>query len=345
MDTCNLHCLFVTFTAKTKPDFIDAELLSRMKQRDKAFQTAWRSRNSEDFNLAKTPRQSITKDLRLAKRKFILTQIDMAKGDAKRFWKVINTSFFLQQGVSMTQILDENSNEVLTGSIAAEYVNSYFCNISKQMSKCFPPIDIDELTMVTTDTCIEHDWPPILNVDSVLSCIKKIDVSKASGFPEINSKLLKESLLCLNNKFTYLINLGLEQCQFPECWKSATVVVIPKKGNSNLVSNLRPISLLPATGKIMETFINQFIIDFMTDNDRFAKQQMGFRKDCSTIEGCFNLIKDILDALNEGLISMAVYIDLAKAFNTVNHAILISKLKKLGLPDKILDLLTSYLDS
>lgn len=76
----------------------------------------------------------------------------------------------------------------------------------------------------------------------------------------------------------------------------------------------------------MESFINQYQMTFMTENDLFPKQQMGFRKDHSTIECRFTLIKEVLDASNENHISIAVYIDLAKAFNTVNHVILIRKL-------------------
>lgn len=245
----------------------------------------------------------------------------------------------------MTQILDDNSNDLLTGAAAAEYVNNYFCNISKVMSRDFSPYDLD---VTGTENCSNDsngDWPSRVSEEDVLKCVKKIDVNKASGFSEINSSLLKESVISLLKEFTYVLNLALEQCRFPTSWKSATVIVIPQKGNSKLASNLHPISLLPTTGKILETFINQYLVDFMSTNDLFAKQQMGFRKDHSTMEGCFNLTKDILDAVNEGLTSMAIYIDLAKAFNTVNHTILIRKLRKLGLQDSFLKLLESYLAS
>lgn len=95
----------------------------------------------------------------------------------------------------------------------------------------------------------------------------------------------------------------------------------------------------------MESFINQYLNDFMTTNDLFTKQQMGFRKDHLTIEGCSGSVKDVLDASNDNLTSVAVYIDLAKAFNTINHDIIIAKLSKLGLPAKFITLMVSYLNS
>lgn len=344
IQTCDYHCPVVTFTARLKPDYIDNELMRRMKHRDRAFRVAWKSGKPEDLNHAKSLRQNITKDLRTIKRKFILTQLNLTKGNAKKFWNVINTSFFMVQGISMTQILDDKTNNLLSGFLAAEYVNSYFCNISKNMSVDLPTPDVNDLNIDIDRTNLSEDWPPLLNSDVVLNRIKKIDISKASGFPQINSRLLKEALACLHVEFTHVLNLGLEQCRFPGCWKSATVVVIPKKGNSTLASNLRPISLLPLTGKIMEFFINQYLITFMTEQNLFAPQQMGFRKDYSTTECCFTLVKDILDATNEGLISIAIYIDLAKAFNTVNHSILIRKLTAIGLPKKFIKLLISYLE-
>lgn len=158
----------------------------------------------------------------------------------------------------MTKILDESCGELLEGLKASEYVNNYFCTISEKMGMEFSVHNLSNT--VEHSECItplNDDWPCILSVDAVVEQVKKIDTAKASGFAEVNSKLMKESLLCLQEAFTYILNLSLEQCWFLKCWKSATVIVIPKRGNSKLVSNLRPISLLPITGKNYGTFLKQ----------------------------------------------------------------------------------------
>lgn len=97
-----------------------------------------------------------------------------------------------------------------------------------------------------------------------------------------------------------LLNRCLRQCRLPDAWKCATVVVIPKTGDITRINNLRPISLLPIPGKIFERFLNNYLVNYMEDNHIFCNQQMGFRKGHSTTEGCFKLIKDIMDKSNDG---------------------------------------------
>lgn len=133
-------------------------------------------------------------------------------------------------------------------------------------------------------------WIEDIDIAEFLKLILDIDTSKASGFPEINSKLLKEALLTLKVDFTRILNMCLEQCRFPDSWKTATVV-IPKKGDTKAVTNLRRISLLPAPGKILERIMNKYLVDVLESEGILAKEQMGFCKEQSTVEGCFSLIK------------------------------------------------------
>lgn len=237
-----------------------------MKKRDRAFKRAWKMGKPEDMTYAKTLRQELTKYLRVAKRKFILTQLDLAKGVPKKFWNIIYSTFFKCQTAEVAKVIDESCNELIEGFEASEYVNDNFCTISDRMGREFKPLNQTIIEDLFNLPDINDEWPCVLNVDTVVIQIKKIDISKASGFVEINSKLLKESLLSLKEPFTYILNMCMEQCRFPDSWKSATVVVIPKKGNSKQVSNLRPISLLPVPGKILEHFLNQFLINFMENN-------------------------------------------------------------------------------
>lgn len=110
-------------------------------------------------------------------------------------------------------------------------------------------------------------WECGINQSDVLEEIKKMNVKKASGFVKINTKCLKICPMDYVSAFSFLLNTCVEKCKFPSTWKTAIVVPILKQGNPKNIDNLRPIPLIPATGKVFERFINNFIIFHMESND------------------------------------------------------------------------------
>lgn len=144
-------------------------------------------------------------------------------------------------------------------------------------------------------------------------------------------------------QFTVLLNLILSKSVFPSSWKLAMVTIIPKQGNISVVGNLRPISLLPITGKIMEKMINSMVMDYLESQNKLFERQGGFRKNRSTVKTAYDLVNNLLVNRNKGLTSLAVFIDIAKAFNCINHTLLINKLKTLGFPTSLVNLIESYL--
>lgn len=112
----------------------------------------------------------------------------------------------------------------------------------------------------------------------VTELLCKIDSTKASGFRLLPTKLLKAALLGIPEVFTDYLNICFAKSVFPEDWKTATVVFIPKKGDARNPDNLHPIALLPVTGKIMETILNDEIMFHLEQNGLLAEEQMGFRK-------------------------------------------------------------------
>lgn len=99
LSVCDKHCPFVTFTAKSKPDYITDEILSMMRKRDLAYKTAHRTKKAEDLSYAKTLRQELTRELRKAKRRYILLQLDLAKGNSKKSGKLL-TQILCQKVIS-----------------------------------------------------------------------------------------------------------------------------------------------------------------------------------------------------------------------------------------------------
>ena len=120
-------------------------------------------------------------------------------------------------------------------------------------------------------------------------------------------------------------NLSIKDGVFPDLLKTSKVNPIFKKGDPSLVSNYRPISLIPIFSKIFERVIYNRIYNYMTTNNLFYKKQFGFQKNCSTEHAILELVEQITKSFDNNNYMLGVFIDLSKAFDTVNHEILLNK--------------------
>ena len=146
-----------------------------------------------------------------------------------------------------------------------------------------------------------------------------------------------------SREITLLFNSDIETGFFPDKWKIATVTPIPKVQNATHPTNLRPISLLPVPGKLLEKYITKQITYFLEENNYFAENQFGFRKGKSTTGALTTILDDIIAQLNNVEYSLVAYLDFQKAFDTINHDILIRKLQNAGLGENLLMLVNNYL--
>ena len=131
---------------------------------------------------------------------------------------------------------------------------------------------------------------------------------------------------------------------FPDAFKKSKITPIFKKGESSLLINYRPISLIPCTiSKIFERIIHNQMYDHLNDNNLLAKQHYGFRRLHSTEYATVNLIDHVSKRMESGNIPCNLYMDLSKAFDTLSFDILIYKLRYYGFSGIELKLLISYL--
>ena len=175
--------------------------------------------------------------------------------------------------------------------------------------------------------------------------IRNIDISKSSGLDKISSRCLRDALLALLPHIIHIFKESLNTGIFPYKWKIATVVPIFKNGNKSDVSNYRPISLLPVPGKIFEDILHKHISYLFENINYLSSKQNGFRKGHSTLDGIVNFTSDIFESINKGEYTLAAFIDLKKAFDTVNHNILLEKLNYAGIKNNLLNLMKSYLSN
>ena len=157
----------------------------------------------------------------------------------------------------------------------------------------------------------------------------------------MHPNILKNSLLALNEQFTHLINMSIQNQKIPTVWKTAKVIPIPKTGDLTDVTNFRPISLLPTPGKVLERIVhNQIVVE---TEELITNHQYGFRKGRSTTQAITQIINHIYTNFNTRTPTVALFIDFRKAFDCLQYPTLIAKLRKLNLAEGTLKWVTDYL--
>ena len=171
---------------------------------------------------------------------------------------------------------------------------------------------------------------------------KDINVSESSAYKDISSKLFKDAFTVLCRELTHLFNVSIISGIFPKEWGLAEVTPIPKSGDLSNAKNWRPISQIKFPGKLLERLVHTQLSLYF--ENILNENQHGFRVNKSTGTAVFDVVKDLFQIWNEKGYSSCIFIDYSKAFDTIDHdIILIKKLEIYGLDRKSIDFMKSYL--
>ena len=169
--------------------------------------------------------------------------------------------------------------------------------------------------------------------------------NKASGFDEINGNVIKSSYDELLSPLFHICQISLKTGCFPDKMKIAKIIPLFKSGEKDLMKNYRPISILPAFSKILERIMYNRIYSHVTNNLLLYDKQFGFQQKCSTEYAILQLTKEIYESFDEQKYTLGVFIDLSKAFDTVNHQLLLAKLPYFGIQGSYINWFKSYLSN
>ena len=179
--------------------------------------------------------------------------------------------------------------------------------------------------------------------EEVLTELLKLNIHKSSGLDGISPNILKMSATVIYESLTHIFNSSLCTGNFPSKLKLARVTPLYKSGDIADMNNYRPISVLPSLSKLFEKIVYAQIYEYLIKYKLIHPNQSGFRSKHSCVTALTKIVDHILKEMDQGNYTGVLFLDFKKAFDMVNHTILLSKLKVYKLDDLSLNWFRSYL--
>ena len=287
-------------------------------------------------------RNSVNRDIKKSKETHYVKYFENCKNNMKKTWKGINELMSSRKKSSnITQI--EHNKELITDSKKiVDTFNNFFANVGPEVDKTIPKTPISPLSFLKNRVANNFKFRPTC-IKEVMTIVLSLDERKSPGPSDIPIKFLRIAAPILVPHLVNIYNLSLEKGIFPDPMKLAKIIAIFKAGSKLSVTNYRPISLLSVFSKIFEKIVHEQLYTFLIKEAVIYESQFGFQKGRSTLHSLIEIIEKIRDCMESKKYGCGIFIDLKKAFDTVNHEILVQKLEHYGIRGKALDWFNSYL--
>ena len=279
----------------------------------------------------------------VAKSKYYSSKFEKYESNRKKTWEVINEL----RGKSkdkMKAVFSIDNERVVNRRVIADKFNKYFASLAKNLNteayKKKAHSEYPHFQEYIPNFFDKTIFLEECSSEEIIAIIKNFENGKASDIPV---SVIKRTSLLISPMLCQLYNECLKSGVFPDCLKVGKITPIFKKGDRELMKNYRPVSTIPIFGKIFEKIICSRIYNFFSSNNLLTDCQFGYRKKHSTGHAIHHSVNIIRDALADKKHVIAVFVDLSKAFDTIDHKILLSKLERYGIRGTANNLINDYL--
>ena len=315
---------------RRKP-WANIEIRKLIKKRNKIFSKAKRSGSQTLFEIYRQLRSEIKNKLDSAKNKHFARILDSSV-NSKQLWSNLKS-----YGIS------SKPRPSPFTFFAPDEISKFFSSISSTHSA----IDNTKLNKILS-LDLKFEYPTFelseISCNETLNTINSIK-SKAKGYDGFSA----QDLNLMNDHgirlLTDIFNSSIKDCVFPGDWKRTLILPLLKTNSPSSMSDLRPIALISAFAKVFEKLIMKQLNKYMCDHSLISSNQYGYRSGYGTEACLLKLVGDINNAIDRKMLTVVILFDLSKAFDNVNHTILLEKMKRLNFSNSFIKWLYSYLSN
>ncbi|CAB3981669.1 Hypothetical predicted protein [Paramuricea clavata] len=259
----------------------------------------------------------------------------------RQLWKILKD--ILPTNDTVSQItLNINGKEISDPIEVGDLFNEYFSSIANNFDISLLNNPINTHLPIATNHI--KFTIPLITIDDILNLAAELDQNKSTGLDGIPAYFIKSSIHSIAPIILRICNMSIENGVFPNMWKKARLIPIYKAESRTERNNYRPISILPILSKLLERHVANSYVKFLTENDILSSCQHGFRAHHSCESTLILICEHLLDNIEQGLINGIALIDLSKAFDLVDHRLLLQKLEQYGITPIPLKWFKSYLN-
>ena len=269
-------------------------------------------------------------------------QFEKNKFNIKETWRIINNALNRNSNSKRLTQIKVGDRITTNKETIANHFNDYFSNIGPTLAKNVPTVEKPFYSFLENKNQCSLFLMPTNSLE-IMKIVKGFKDNRSTGNDDVSNHLLKYIIHEIIVPLEHIFNLSLVQGVVPDLMKIAKVVPIFKKGDPLYACNYRPISLLSSISKVLEKNIYDRTLAFLVSNNILSNSQFGFRQKHSTVHAMLNFINHVASAIDDHCHTLGIFLDLSKAFDTIDYDILLHKLSHYGIRGKALEWFGSYL--
>uniref|UniRef100_A0A3B3BNA3 Reverse transcriptase domain-containing protein n=1 Tax=Oryzias melastigma TaxID=30732 RepID=A0A3B3BNA3_ORYME len=349
LNLINKHAPIRRFRVKGRNNpWFSPEIDNLIKDRDTAWCRARKSHSEADWLHFRQLRNKCTLLIKKAKSEYYLSETSKNLNDPKKFWKTVKSTYEPSQTNDFPNFLTKDGKQLTDKTAILDYFNDHFISAGSVFDSSIPNSGTSALNADAFETTkcpnTQFNFTDV-SEQEVLRELKNLDTRKTAGPDKLDTLFLKLAADYIAEPLSVIFNLSFSCRKIPKVWKSAYVLPLLKGGDPAEVNNYRPISKLCILAKIFEKLVSEQLKDYLESNSILSEFQSGFRKHHSTITATLKVLDDVIQALDCKKYCVALFIDLSKAFDTVDHSLLIKIMSNIGISEQAVAWFTDYLSN